>query len=73
MENEVMAIPGKYQTYVNQFIASLDIKENTKKSYRHAMKVFIKWIEENNISNPTSGSFLLYAKKSGRDSPGVMI
>ena len=45
---------------IANFLLSLDVKQNSKKTYGRGLKQFIGWIRSQNIQNPTRETILAY-------------
>lgn len=45
---------------ISTYLASLDVKPNTKETYSRALKRFMEWIEENEINQPDRADILAY-------------
>jgi len=58
--NENRIINLKSHSLLELWLKNLDVKESTKKAYRHGACEFIKWINEKNISNIQKETLLEY-------------
>lgn len=59
-ETKAVSICILLQQAVNKFILSLDTKEQTRDTYRKALKVFNEWIIEKGYTNPAREQILEY-------------
>lgn len=48
------------QSLINSFLDSLDVRPSSKYTYRRQIKMFLLWISERNISNPSRHDILIY-------------
>ena len=70
MENQILAIrnpesiavPQRINELSETFISAQDVKENSKMTYRKALKQFMQWIAENNEQHPNRDAILRYKK-----------
>jgi len=59
---KTIILEAKQEDFVRSFIASQDIKETSKETYRRALRQFLSWLEAKEISGPTRETILEYKK-----------
>lgn len=58
--SEYGVMPSETESLINTFIESQDIKQNSKATYKGALKQFMLWIEDNSIKKPIREDILKY-------------
>jgi integrase/recombinase XerC/integrase/recombinase XerD len=62
VKNETVTIGSVSSSLISRFLSYQDIKENSKETYRKALKYFFEWIGEENIHKPTREDILAYKR-----------
>ena len=57
---EISNFEPSYQSLVEKFLLSQDVKPNSRETYRRGLRRFISWITQDNPGNPTREDILRY-------------
>lgn len=60
---------NQFTNWIEQFLASQDVTQGSRTTYRSALRQFFDWFSENNITNPTRETILTY--KEWLDAKGL--
>jgi len=66
IDNNSLALTESIEELLEKFISAQDVNENSKETYKKALKQFFKYIQETNLTNLTREDILTY-KNSLRD------
>lgn len=60
---------NQFTNWIEQFLASQDVTQGSRTTYRSALRQFFAWFSDNNITNPTRETILTY--KEWLDAKGL--
>lgn len=60
MTESASTVINSFDDLIGRFLCSQDIKQNSKDTYRKALKHFAQWITRENIYNPVREDVLAY-------------
>lgn len=60
---------NQFNSWIEQFLASQDVTQGSRTTYRSALRQFFEWFADNNITNPTRETILTY--KEWLDAKGL--